>query len=42
MKHLKMLPLVAMAAMGLTACVGVSAAQADLFTDSAKTIKYET
>jgi hypothetical protein len=40
MKHLKMMGLAAIAALGLLAFVGAGTASADLYTDEAKTIKY--
>jgi hypothetical protein len=42
MKHLKMLGLAAIAAMGLMAFVGAGVASADLYTNSGKTVKYPT
>lgn len=42
MKHLKMFGLAAIVALGLTAWVGSATAQAELFTDNAKTIRYAT
>ncbi len=42
MKHLKMLGLAAIAALGLLAFIGAGAASADLYTDAGKTIKYGT
>jgi hypothetical protein len=42
MKHLKMLGLAAIAALGLLAFVGAGTASADLYTDAGKTIKYKT
>jgi hypothetical protein len=42
MKHLKMLSLAAIAALGLMAFLGAGTASADLYTDSRKTVKYKT